>query len=51
MNIFVIAGGVFLIGSIVWYVWLTNREGKALPRPETPPAEPSSQAGPDEPKA
>ena len=49
MNIFVIAGGVFLIGTIGWYAWLTHREGKALPKPQTPPAEPQAKAGPDKP--
>jgi hypothetical protein len=28
MNAFVIAGAVFLIVTIGWYVWLTKREGK-----------------------
>ena len=28
MNPFVIAGAVFLIATIGWYVWLTRREGK-----------------------
>ena len=27
MNIFVIGGAVFLIGSLVWYVWYTRNEG------------------------
>jgi hypothetical protein len=28
MNAFVIAGAVFLIASVGWYVWLTGRETK-----------------------
>jgi hypothetical protein len=27
MNIFVIGGAVFLIGSLAWYVWYTRNEG------------------------
>ena len=27
MNIFVIGGALFLIGSLVWYVWYTRNEG------------------------
>jgi hypothetical protein len=27
MNIFIIGGALFLIGSLVWYVWYTRNEG------------------------
>jgi hypothetical protein len=27
MNIFVIGGALFLIGTLVWYVWYTRNEG------------------------
>jgi hypothetical protein len=27
MNIFVIGGAAFLIGTLVWYVWYTRHEG------------------------
>jgi len=28
MNIFVIAGALFLIGTLAWYVWYTRHEGQ-----------------------
>ncbi len=28
MNIFVIGGAAFLIGTLAWYVWYTRHEGK-----------------------
>jgi hypothetical protein len=27
MNIFVIGGAAFLIGTLAWYVWYTRHEG------------------------
>jgi len=27
MNIFVIGGALFLIGTLAWYVWYTRHEG------------------------
>ncbi|MFN8595426.1 MAG: hypothetical protein U0559_04475 [Anaerolineae bacterium] len=39
MNVFVIAGALFLVGTFGWYVWLTNREAKAAPAKEEPKAE------------
>jgi hypothetical protein len=27
MNIFVIGGALFIIGSLAWYVWYTRHEG------------------------
>ena len=29
MNAFVIAGAVFLVATVGWYVWLTGREAKS----------------------
>lgn len=31
MNIFVIAGALFLIGTLAWYVWYTRREEQKKP--------------------
>ena len=28
MNIFVIGGALFIIGTLAWYVWFTRHEGK-----------------------
>jgi hypothetical protein len=28
MNIFVIGGAAFLIGTLMWYVWYTRNEGQ-----------------------
>ena len=27
MNIFVIGGALFIVGTLVWYVWYTRHEG------------------------
>ncbi len=37
MNVFVIAGALFLIGTVVWYVWLTNREAPKAVQPHDEP--------------
>ena len=29
MNVFVIGGALFIIGTLAWYVWYTRHEGKA----------------------
>ena len=29
MNIFVIVGALFIIGTLAWYTWYTSKEGKA----------------------
>ena len=31
MNPFVIGGALFLIGTLIWYVWYTRHEGDAKP--------------------
>lgn len=29
MNIFIIGGALFIIGTLVWYTWYTRNEGES----------------------
>jgi hypothetical protein len=44
MNIFVIAGLVFMMGTIGWYAWFTSREARSRPPVSPPTRKPDSAA-------